>query len=171
MSVKVTFTFASTAEATAFLMAVAPPRSASAVPVPLPVDKPDKLVIEKPAKPKITPKPNTGAGMTGTPPQTAASGVSSPTASMPAPVPPKPTAAVPVVTAPPAPIIAPGVSKAEVKADGLTLEAVRNALRVVFNKPGGTGAAAATSLLKKYNATSVSNVKPEDYAAFIKDCQ
>lgn len=56
-------------------------------------------------------------------------------------------------------------------ADAPTVDAVRVALRTVFNKPGGTGAAAATELLKKFGATSVSTIPTAKYAEFIKACQ
>ena len=70
--------------------------------------------------------------------------------------PPEPT---PTLTPPPAPKVSVGSP---------TQEDVRSALRTVFN---GKGATAATELLKKFNATSVSSVMPEQYADFIKACQ
>ena len=48
---------------------------------------------------------------------------------------------------------------------------MRAALRTVFNKPGGTGAAAATALLTKFGATSVSTIPVAKYAEFIAACQ
>ena len=79
--------------------------------------------------------------------------------------------AAPVVVPPAPEPVPPPATPAATVSTALTLDSVRAALRTVFNKPGGTGAQAATALLKKYNATSVSQVKPEDYAEFIKACQ
>lgn len=47
-------------------------------------------------------------------------------------------------------------------------DAVRLALREVFNK---SGAKAATDLLKEFGAARISDVKPEQFTAFIKACQ
>ena len=46
---------------------------------------------------------------------------------------------------------------------------VRAALREVFNSPGG--AKAAADVLKEFGATRISDVKPEQYAAFVKACK
>jgi hypothetical protein len=63
---------------------------------------------------------------------------------------------------------APKVPNAPVQAVATaSLEAVRNALREVFNTKG---AAAATEVLKQFGAARVGEVKPADYAAFIKAC-
>ena len=46
---------------------------------------------------------------------------------------------------------------------------VRAALREVFNSPGG--AKAAADVLKEFGATRISDVKPDQYTAFIKACK
>ena len=67
---------------------------------------------------------------------------------------PKPVA--PVTGAPPSP-----------PPSAATLDNVRNALREVFNTKG---AATATEILKKFGAARISDVKPEQYVAFIAAC-
>ena len=160
MSVKVTFTFNTPAEAAEFLAIVTPktePVTPAAVERRLAAANHAAEIaagksVEKPAKPKVTPKV--------TPPAPRAEAAA------------ENAAPAPVVAAPPMPmIVPPPATPAATATTALTLDDVRAALRTVFNKPGGTGAQAATALLKKYNATSVSQVKPEDYAAFIKECQ
>ena len=51
-----------------------------------------------------------------------------------------------------------------------TADTIRAALMKVFQASGGQGAAAATAILKKFNATRVSDIKPEQYADFLKAC-
>lgn len=58
--------------------------------------------------------------------------------------------------------------KAEDAATAPTSEAVRTALRAVFNGPGG--AKAATEILKQFAATRITEIKPDQYAAFINAC-
>ena len=159
MTVTITFTFDTPAAAHAFLATVSTVAPIHEVPAPVgplpdgpaanlrPLAQP--VSTAKPAKPKVMPKVTPPAPRAEAAVENAAPVVVPPA---PEPVPPPATPAATVSTA-------------------LTLDSVRAALRTVFNKPGGTGAQAATALLKKYNATSVSQVRPEDYAAFIKECQ
>ena len=95
-----------------------------------------------------------------------------------------PKAAAPVAEAPAAPQTAVPVSspaegdkpqpsgqKAESPATAApTADTIRAALMKVFQASGGQGAAAATAILKKFNATRVSDIKPEQYADFLKAC-
>ena len=77
-------------------------------------------------------------------------------------------AAAPVAETP-APVKAvPKVADAPVQAvAAVGLDAVRGALREVFNVKG---AAAATELLKQFGAARVGEVKPADYDKFIAAC-
>lgn len=85
----------------------------------------------------------------------------------------------------PAPVIAPSMPPVELKGASKetapmpsqesrpeggpapTLDSIRAALREVFN---GKGASVATSILKQFSATRISDVKPDQYAAFLKAC-
>ena len=71
----------------------------------------------------------------------------------------------------------PGPNKAAPKEPNAPVQAVaavgadevRAALREAFNSPGG--AKAAADVLKEFGATRISDVKPEQYAAFVKACK
>ena len=76
---------------------------------------------------------------------------------------------VPVLAAPPAPILAaPKAPTAPVQAVAeLNEAAVRAALRDVVNTKGMK---AAAEILKSFSASSISQVKPAQYAEFVKAC-
>jgi len=63
----------------------------------------------------------------------------------------------------------PSGQKAESPATAATVDTIRAALRAVFDAKG-KGAAAATAILKQFGATRVSDIKPEQYADFLKAC-
>ena len=89
------------------------------------------------------------------------------------PVPPAPVVApppLPGIVPPPVPIQAvPKAPNAPVQAVAeLNEAAVRAALREVVNKQSMK---AAAEILKGFGATSISQIKPEQYAEFIKACK
>jgi len=106
-----------------------------------------EVAVEKPARIRIRRAVEKKADVPVTMPSVDGGGAPAPSEPSPEPVP---------VTAPKVPV---GTA---------SQEDVRSALRAVFNTKG---AGAATELLKRFNATSVSTVKPEQYADFIKACQ
>jgi len=144
----ITFQFDSEADAQAFLAKISPTIPAVGVKAEVTVEVPARVRVRKATEKKAdTPvTANTGAAAAGTPPNGEAGGVPLPSGPSLAPVP---------VTAPKVPV---GTA---------SQEDVRSALRAVFNTKG---AGAATELLKRFSATSVSTVKPEQYADFIKAC-
>ena len=84
----------------------------------------------------------------------------------------EPVAAAPEPAAPVATLNAPAHAGETVKpaTAAPTADTIRAALMKVFQASGGQGAAAATAILKKSNATRVSDIKPEQYADFLKAC-
>ena len=116
-------------------------------------------VVTPPAPPKRRAKVATKA-VAPTSEVPSASSVETPSVSRSAAAAPMPE---PVKAAPKAPN-APVQAVAAVGADE-----VRAALREVFNSPGG--AKAAADVLKEFGATRISDVTPEQYAAFIKACK
>lgn len=154
----ITFQFDSEAEAQGFLAKLTFPTEGLKAEVA--VEKPARIRMRRAAakQPDAPVTLNIGAATAGTSPTKLQGDV---------PVPPAPVAApVPAsVTSTPTPDIAP-VPKAPT--DAPTQEDVRTALRTVFNTKG---AGTATELLKKFGATSVGTVKPEQFVDFIKACQ
>jgi hypothetical protein len=141
----ITFQFENEHEAQAFLVRVNPTVSTAGLPLEVAVEK-SARAQKTPKAPKAeAPAPNAEIQLgIGRPAAPLSNFITPPLAPEPVPVP-----------------------KVPAPTGSLTLEDVRTALRTVFNSKG---AGTATELLKKFSATSVSNVKPEDYAAFIKAC-
>jgi len=147
MTIKVTVEFQTIAEAVAFL---AP--AAAAV----------QLTIDSAPKPRIRSKPATAAPVVDAGAQ---NDNPAPVAAAPK-VPNQPVQAIPQAPVPP--VSTPPVAATVVSDSGLqqaTAEGVRLALREVFNK---RGAKVATELLKSFGAASISQIKPEQYADFVK---
>jgi len=78
-----------------------------------------------------------------------------------------PNAPVKAIAEAPAPVAPKTSAPPPPPAPAATLDAARAALREVFNTKG---AKVATDILTTFKATRISDVKPADYAAFIKAC-
>lgn len=194
----ITFSFDNETEAAVFLSKIVPTIPAEGKPVVVEVEKLGKPRLRsKPAtatpvaKPKAAvpsgeftnrkPEANGEGPVAAAAPvatsKTAATGES--VATKPGAIPPAPVAAAPItghaapITGQPEAKVVPAVAPQQptTTTPAPTIDDVRAALRTVFNKPGGTGAAAATALLTKFGATSVSTIPAAKYAEFIAACQ
>jgi hypothetical protein len=144
--IRITYEFATESEALGFLTGHQP------------VVAPDETVPVKAAR----------ASKKAAAPETQGTGAAVTAKSEPTP----PAAAAPQTAAPTTALNAPAPAgeMAKSAAAAPTADTIRTALMAVFKKPGGQGAAAATAILKKFNATRVSDIKPEQYADFLKAC-
>ena len=79
-----------------------------------------------------------------------------------------PIGAAPVVATPAPVAAAPKAANQPVQGIPTSHDVVRTALREVFNTKGAT---VATAILSQFKAARVSDVKPEQFADFIKACQ